>query len=68
MGIYFGPELPIGAPESNYLKTVSYEPWSAKLRLFSPTQQFYDQTWQPGNVEKIKLADNEKNQLRKTIE
>lgn len=51
---YFGPELPIGAPESNYLKTVSRETWSAQLRLFSPTQPFYDQTWQPGNVEKIK--------------
>ncbi|NOR80863.1 MAG: DUF1214 domain-containing protein [Methyloprofundus sp.] len=52
--LYFGPELPVGAPESNYLTTVSYESWSAQLRLFSPTQHFYDQTWQPGNVEKIK--------------
>ena len=59
LDLYFGPELPEDAPESNYMKTVSGEGWFSQLRLYSPTQSFYDQTWQPGNFEKIKLAKND---------
>lgn len=59
LDLYFGPELPEGAPKSNYLKTVSGEGWFSQLRLYSPTQDFYDQTWQPGNFEKIAQAKND---------
>jgi len=52
--LYFGPELPEGAPESNYLKTVSGKGWFTLLRLYSPKKAFFDKTWKPGDFEKIK--------------
>jgi len=52
--LYFGPELPDGAPKSNYLRTVPGKGWFTLLRLYSPTQPFFDQTWRPGDFEKIK--------------
>ena len=59
LDLYFGSEMPEGTPESNYLKTVPGEGWFSQLRLYSSTQTFYDQTWQPGNFEKIKQAKND---------
>ena len=52
--LYFGPILPDGAPKSNYLRTVAGKGWFTLLRLYSPTQPFFDQTWRPGDFEKIK--------------
>jgi hypothetical protein len=51
--LYFGPELPAGAPETNWLRTVSGKGWFTLLRLYSPTEAFFDQTWRPGDFEKI---------------
>jgi len=51
--LYFGPELPDGAPESNYLRTVPGRGWFTLLRLYSPTEAFFDQTWRPGDFEKL---------------
>jgi len=51
--LYFGPELPQGAPENNWLKTVPGKGWFTLLRLYSPTQAFFDQTWKPGDFQKI---------------
>jgi hypothetical protein len=51
--LYFGPVLPDGAPESNWLKTIPGKGWFTLFRLYSPTQPFFDQTWRPGDFEKI---------------
>jgi hypothetical protein len=51
--LYFGPELPADAPESNWLRTVPGKGWFTLLRLYSPTKPFFDQTWKPGDFEKI---------------
>ena len=51
--LYFGPELPNGVPESNWLKTVPGKGWFTLLRLYSPTETFFDQTWRPGDFEKM---------------
>ena len=51
--LYFGPDLPDGAPESNYLRTVPGKGWFTLLRLYSPTEAFFDQTWRPGDFERI---------------
>jgi hypothetical protein len=51
--LYFGPELPEGAPESNWLKTVPGKGWFTLFRLYSPTEPFFDQSWKPGDFEKI---------------
>jgi hypothetical protein len=52
--LYFAPELPAGVQENNWLKTVPGKGWFTLLRLYSPTQTFFDQTWKPGDFEKIK--------------
>jgi hypothetical protein len=51
--IYFGPEAPKCA-NSNWIKTVPGKGFVGGLRLYSPTQAFFDQTWKPGNIEKVK--------------
>lgn len=51
--LYFGPELPDGAPESNYLRTVPGKGWFTLLRLYSPTEAFFDQSWRPDDFVKI---------------
>ena len=52
--LYFGPKLPAGAPESNYLRTVPGKGWFTLFRLYSPTEAFFDKSWRPGDFEKIK--------------
>jgi hypothetical protein len=51
--LYFGPELPEGGLESNYLRTVPGKGWFTLLRLYSPTEAFFDQTWRPGDFERL---------------
>ena len=49
--LFFGPEPPNdGNP--NWIKTVPGRGWLAAIRLYSPTQAFFDQAWRPGNIEK----------------
>ena len=51
--LYFGPERPDVAPESNWLRTVPGRGWFTLLRLYSPTEAFFDKTWRPGDFEKL---------------
>ncbi len=51
--LYFGPEVPEGAPESNWLRTVPGKGWFTLFRLYSPTEPFFDRSWRPGDFEKI---------------
>jgi hypothetical protein len=51
--LYFGPELPTGAPESNWRKTLPGKGWFVLFRLYSPTQPFFDGSWRPGDFEPI---------------
>jgi hypothetical protein len=50
--IYFGPKLP--ADGKNWLVTIPGKGFFVILRLYGPTQAFYDQTWKPGDIEKIR--------------
>ena len=52
--LYFGPELPKGAPENNWVKTVPGEGWFAYFRFYAPTQPYFNGTWQLPDIEKIK--------------
>jgi len=45
--LYFAPELPDGAPEGNWRRTVPGKGWFVLFRLYSPSQSFFDQTWRP---------------------
>jgi hypothetical protein len=51
--LYFAPEKPADAPASNWLRTVPGRGWFTLFRLYSPTEAFFDQSWKPGNFEKI---------------
>ena len=50
--LYFAPELPAGAPKSNWRRTVPGKGWFVLFRLYSPTKPFFDGSWRPGDFEK----------------
>jgi hypothetical protein len=49
--IYFGPESP--GTGKNWLATIPARGFFIILRLYGPTKAFYDQTWKPGDLERI---------------
>jgi hypothetical protein len=51
--VYFGPTAPAGK-EKNWLRTVPGKGYFVILRLYSPQQAFFDQTWKPDDIEKAK--------------
>ena len=51
--LYFGPDLPRGAAETNWVKTVPGEGWFTYFRLYAPTQPYFDKTWQLPDIRKI---------------
>ena len=51
--LYFGPKAPAGK-EANWIQTVKGKGWFCVLRLYSPTEAWYDKTWRPGKIELVK--------------
>jgi len=51
--IYFGPKAPAGK-EANWIQTVPGKGWFSVLRLYSPTEAWFDKTWRPGEIELVK--------------
>jgi len=49
--IYFGPNSP-GAGK-NWLRTAPGQGFFVILRIYGPTQAFFDKTWVPGDIEKM---------------
>ena len=57
---FFVGATPIGSPTtapeglaSNWIQTVAGKGWFAVLRLYGPTQAWFDQTWWPGEIETV---------------
>jgi len=50
--IYFGPNSP--GEGKNWLKTVPGKNYFVALRLYGPTKAFFDKTWKPGDLMKVK--------------
>jgi len=50
--IYFGPKAPPDR-EVNWIQTVPGKGWFCVLRLYSPTEAWYDGKWRPGEIELI---------------
>ncbi|HET9016931.1 MAG TPA: DUF1254 domain-containing protein [Thermomicrobiaceae bacterium] len=48
--VYFGPEPPLGH-EANWIQTIPGKGWWVGLRLYGPLEPWFDQTWQPGEIE-----------------
>jgi hypothetical protein len=51
--LYFGPKAPAGKA-SNWIKTNRSENWFAYLRLYAPTESYFDRSWPMHDFEKIK--------------
>lgn len=52
--IYFGPTKPADATESNWIQTTKGRDFLVALRLYGTETEFYDQTWKPHDVVRIK--------------
>ena len=50
--IYIGPEPPAGF-EANWIRTLPGTGWFPLLRLYGPTEPWFDQSWKPGDLEPI---------------
>jgi len=51
--IYFGPTAPKVA-NANWIKTVPGRGYFVGMRLYGPTQVFFDKTWKPDDIVKVK--------------
>ncbi len=52
--VYFGPQLPPGVKTSNWIQTVPGKGYTVILRLYGPLQPWFDKTWKPSEVERMK--------------
>ena len=52
--IYFGPSSP--GPDKNWLRTNPGQGYFVILRLYGPTQAFFDKSWKPGDIEPVRQA------------
>lgn len=51
--VYFGPKPPAGK-EGNWIETVPGKGWFVVLRLYGPLDPWFDNEWQPGEIELLK--------------
>jgi hypothetical protein len=49
--LHFGPTAPPGR-ESNWIETIPGKGWFIILRLYGPTESWFDGTWRPGEIVK----------------
>ena len=52
--LYFGPAKPADAPDSNWIQTVKGRSFLVAFRLYGTGTEFFDQTWKPDDVVKVK--------------
>jgi hypothetical protein len=50
--LYFGPKAPAGF-EKNWTPTVSGKGWFTYIRLYGPTEAYFDKTWPLPDIEKV---------------
>lgn len=50
--IYFGPKSP--GEGKNWLATIPDKGWFTIFRLYGPKQPFFNKTWKPNDIEKVK--------------
>lgn len=52
--LWFGPQKPAAAPQTNFIQTVPGRNFLATVRLYGTGTEFYDQTWKPDDLVKVK--------------
>ena len=50
--VWFGPKAPANQ-EGNWVQTMPGKGWNVLLRLYAPLQPWFDQTWKPGDFERV---------------
>ena len=50
---WFGPELPEGVAEENWVQTRPGSGWFVYLRLYGPEKPYFNKKWIPGDAEKL---------------
>jgi hypothetical protein len=51
--LYFGPQAPADK-ERNWRRTVPGRGFFLMFRLYGPTQSYFDQSWKPGDLERVR--------------
>jgi hypothetical protein len=52
--LWFGPKKPKGVDEKNFIQSIPGRAQMIAVRLYGTVPEFYDQTWKPDDVVKIK--------------
>jgi hypothetical protein len=52
LDIYFAPQCPSGAPESNWIPSL-HGPVALQFRLYSPAEAYLNGSWQPPGIQRI---------------
>jgi hypothetical protein len=52
--LWFGPTRPKAAPDTNWIQTVPERNFLAAVRLYGTGVDFFDQTWKPDDLVKVK--------------
>ncbi len=52
--LWFGPSKPANAPATNFIQTVNGRNFIATVRLYGTGVEFFDQSWKPDDVVKVK--------------
>ncbi|GAA3065137.1 DUF1254 domain-containing protein [Rhizobium viscosum] len=52
--VWFAPEQPQGVPRGNWIQTDPKKGWFTILRLYSPTEPFFDKSWRPSEIGLVK--------------
>lgn len=52
--IWFGPEKPSGVADAAFIQTIPGRNFLVALRLYGAEDAFYDQTWKPDDITKMK--------------
>lgn len=51
--LWFGPTAPEGK-EANWIQTVPGKGWFTILRLYGPLEPWFDKSWRPGEIERVR--------------
>jgi len=56
--LYFGPTKPDGVDAKSWIQTLSGRAFIVAIRLYGSGTEFYDQTWKPDDVVKLKANES----------
>ena len=51
--VWLAPEQPDGVARGNWIQTLPGRSWFVMLRLYSPLEPYFDDSWRPGEVEPV---------------